>query len=119
METFGGFIKTKRIEKKMTLREFCKRTKVDPSNWSKIERGLLAPPKSKEVLGRIADILGIKQETEEWYTLSDLAVVAHVPAELLADQTLVNSLPIFFRTIRGQTPTEEELLDLVEMIRSA
>ena len=44
---FGKFIKERRIEKGLTLREFCKLIEVDASNWSKIERGLLSPPKSE------------------------------------------------------------------------
>jgi len=35
MMTFGEFIKNMRIEKRMTLREFCRAAKFDPSNWSR------------------------------------------------------------------------------------
>lgn len=46
---FAEYIKDLRVEKEITLREFCKISGLDPSNWSKIERGIHAPPKSKEV----------------------------------------------------------------------
>jgi len=50
MRKFGEYIKDLRVEKEITLREFCKTAGLDPSNWSKIERGIHTPPKSKEVL---------------------------------------------------------------------
>ena len=46
--TFGAFIKDARINAGLTLRGFCKIMKADPGNWSKIERGLLPPPKEQE-----------------------------------------------------------------------
>ena len=47
MLTFGEFIKQLRLQNRITLREFCRLAGIDPSNWSKIERGMLQPPKSK------------------------------------------------------------------------
>ena len=59
MITFGEYIRNLRIENNLTLREFCKSAKLDPSNWSKIERGIAPPPKSKIILHGIAEILHI------------------------------------------------------------
>ncbi len=64
MITFGEFIKNLRIERRMTLREFCWAAKFDPSNWSRIERGLAPPPKSKVVLQGIAEMLNVEEESE-------------------------------------------------------
>ena len=36
----------------------------------------------------------------------------------MADAELVKVLPVFFRTLRGQKPTEEEMTKLAEKIRS-
>jgi transcriptional regulator with XRE-family HTH domain len=117
MKKFGEFIKNLRIEKRITLREFCRLTNIDPSNWSKIERGILPPPKSKEVLNEISRILKIKKASDEWHTIFDLATIAHIPTELLPDQSVVEKLPIFFRTNRGQKPTRKELEELIKIIR--
>ena len=38
---FGEFIKEKRIEKGISLREFCKRIEIDASNWSKVDADYL------------------------------------------------------------------------------
>ena len=56
---FGDFIKEKRINKEITLREFCRQLELDASNWSKIERGVMSPPQDEEKLKQIAKVLGI------------------------------------------------------------
>jgi transcriptional regulator with XRE-family HTH domain len=117
MIKFGDFIKILRIEKGVTLREFCRLTNIDPSNWSKIERGILPPPKSKEVLNEISQALKIKKESDEWHTIFDLATIGHIPTELLSDQSIVEKLPVFFRTNRGQKPTRKELEELIKIIK--
>ena len=57
----------------------------------------------------------------EWYQFFDLAA-AHqgiVPADIMEDAELVKALPVFFRTLRGQKPTAEELRRIAEKIRKA
>lgn len=117
MKTFGNYIKEKRIEKKITLRKFCKQAELDPSNWSKIERELLQPPKSRFVLEIIAKILKMKKDSEEYYTLFDLAAISFVPKDLIEDEKILEKLPVFFRTVRGEPPTRKELEELINIIR--
>ncbi len=119
MLTFGEFVKQLRLQNRITLREFCRLTGIDPSNWSKIERGILPPPKSKQVLEGIAEILHIKKNSDDWYTLMDLAAITHIPTELLSNQSIVEKLPVFFRTLRGQKPSEQELDNLIKLIKES
>ena len=119
MLTFGEFIKQLRLQNRITLREFCRLSGIDPSNWSKIERGMLPPPKSKLMLEEIAKILKVKKNSDDWYTLMDLAAITHIPKELLNNQSIVEKLPVFFRTLRGQKPTEEELENLIKLIKES
>lgn len=117
MLSFGEFVKNKRTQNRITLREFCRRISVDPSNWSKIERGVLQPPKSKTVLNEIAKVLNINEKTEDYYTLFDLATISFLPKELVENESVVEKLPIFFRTLRGKKPSREELERLVELLQ--
>jgi transcriptional regulator with XRE-family HTH domain len=117
MLIFGAYIKECRINKGITLREFCRINNLDPSNWSKIERGLLPPPKSKEVLGELAKSLEIDQNSEAWNTLFDLAAISHIPPDLIADQAILEKLPVFFRTLRGDKPTREELEKVLKIVK--
>src|SRR5690349_15485378 len=113
MTRFENFIKEKRMAAQLTLRQFCHLASVDPSNWSKTERGLGEIPKSKEMLDRIAGILKLDQGDKA--TLIDLAIIASIPKDLRSDN-IIEKLPIFFRTVRGEKPTEAELRKLFETI---
>ena len=48
MTRFGKALKTARIAKQITLREFCRSNNLDCANMSKYERGILAPPANPE-----------------------------------------------------------------------
>jgi transcriptional regulator with XRE-family HTH domain len=115
--TFGTFIKDARLKTGLTLREFCRIMRVDPGNWSKIERGILPPPKSKKVLGKIADVLKLGEGSEEWHELFDLATISFIPPDLMDDRSVIEKLPVFFRTLRGERPARKELEDLIKKIR--
>jgi transcriptional regulator with XRE-family HTH domain len=117
MLTFGEFIRNLRIGKRLTLRQFCRSAKLDPSNWSRIERGLAPPPKSKVVLQEIAKILKIERESEEYKALFDLAAISHIPSDLISDEQVLDKLPIFFRTIRGEKPSRKELEELIRIMK--
>jgi transcriptional regulator with XRE-family HTH domain len=116
---FGEFIKERRIEKGISLREFCKRTEIDASNWSKVERGILAPPQDEEKLRKIAQVLNIKFGSSLWQEMKDKANIdaGIIPEDIRTDEKVLNSLPVFFRTIRSENPTPEELDKLIDMIR--
>jgi transcriptional regulator with XRE-family HTH domain len=116
---FGKFIKERRIEKGITLREFCKLIGTDASNWSKIERGQLAPPKNEDKLKKIAEILGIPVGSDLWVSMKDKAEIdtGNIPSDIRSDKELLGCLPMFFRTIRSEKPSAEDLDKLIEMIR--
>jgi transcriptional regulator with XRE-family HTH domain len=119
--TFGDFFKGKRIGLKKTLRQFCAENKLDPGNISRLERGLMLPPQGSDKLEEYARNLQIKKGSDDWYRFFDLARIeaGRIPEELMKDETLVASLPILFRTLRGKKISEKKLDELVEMIRKA
>jgi len=116
---YGEFIKELRMKKEISLREFCKRAEMDASNWSKIERGVLAPPQDEEKLKKIARVLGIKIGSDTWNEMKDLANIdaGIIPADIRSDEEVLKALPMFFRTIRSDKPTAEELDKLIDMIK--
>jgi transcriptional regulator with XRE-family HTH domain len=118
---FGQFVKQIRERQRLGLREFCIKNGYDPSNWSKIEREVLAPPRDEGTLREWAKALGLKQGSEDWLKFFDLAAVdsGRIPDYVLQDEKLVAQLPVFFRTISGQKPSREDLEKLLELIRSA
>ncbi|MSU60090.1 MAG: XRE family transcriptional regulator [Pedosphaera sp.] len=118
---FGEFIKQIRERQRLGLREFCLENEYDPSNWSKIEREVLPPPRDEETLRALAKQLGLKQGSEDWLKLFEYAAVdsGRIPDYVLKDEKLMAQLPAFFRTISGQKPSREDLEKLLELIRSA
>jgi len=118
---FGTFFKSRRLANKLGLREFCQKYGLDPGNISKLERGVFPPPASQKKLEEYASYLGIQQGSDDWYEFFDLAAseTGRIPPDLLSDERLVEKLPVFFRTIRGQKVSEEKLDELVNLIRGA
>jgi len=119
--TFGEFFKEKRIGIRKTLRQFCLDNNFDPGNINKLEQNTMAPPQNAGILERYAKALSIKKGTDAWYAFFDLAAADRgiIPQDLMSDQEVVKMLPAFFRTLRGQKPTEEEMIKLVEKIRKS
>ncbi len=116
---FGPYLELLRQQNRLTLRDFCRRAGADPANISRMERGLAPPPKSRDILERYAAALGLHDGTDDWYGFFDLAAADQgiVPADIMADADLVKALPLFFRTLRGQKPSPEEMRQVAEKIR--
>lgn len=118
---FGDLVKDLRIAQKKTLRQFCLDHGHDPSNWSKLERGINPPPRDEKTLERWARQLDLKAGTSEWQNFMDLADIARgeIPKHVLTDEELLKKLPVFFRSIRGAELTAEQLDDLIQKVREA
>lgn len=115
---FGNLFKEKRLARNLSLRQFCLENGFDPGNISKLERGLLKPPADEE-LEKYASALKIKKNSEEWKTFFDYAAVTRgeIPEGLMNDQEVVQHLPLFFRTLRGEKVPKEKLQELVNLIK--
>ncbi|HTS16296.1 MAG TPA: hypothetical protein VMP11_01860 [Verrucomicrobiae bacterium] len=118
---FGDLVKDLRIAQKKTLRQFCLDHGHDPSNWSKVERGINPPPGDEKTLARWAKQLGLEAGTDGWQTFMDLASVARgeIPQDIIDDEELVKKLPVFFRSVRGAELSEKELDDLIRKVKEA
>jgi transcriptional regulator with XRE-family HTH domain len=108
---FGEYFKRKRMETGKTLRQFCLDNGLDPGNISKIERGILPPPQSRDKLVHYAQCLGIVEGSDEWLVFFDTARTdaGRIPEDILADKDIVAHLPLVFRTLKGQKLTGEQL----------
>jgi len=118
---FGTFVKDKRLAADLTLREFCRRTGEDASNWSKIEREKMSPPKDRTKLLRIATALGIEKDSDDWNTLIDYADVDNgaIPEYIRSDREVLDALPLFFRTVGSEKPAVGELKELIRHLRGS
>jgi len=114
---FSTLIKDLRVAKRLTLREFCQLLGIDPSNWSKVERGINPPPSDVEFLERLAEFFELLPEKKQ--ELFDAAAVGRreLPQDLAEDALFTQALPAFFRAYRDHELTEEQLLSLAVDIR--
>lgn len=115
---FGEHIRERRLGMGLSLRAFCQKHNEDPSNRSKLERGILAPPDSYERILKIGLHLDYEEDSPEMRDLFDLAAVdrGRIPQDIQNDAEAMEKLPLVFRTLRG-TPTEEELMRLADIVR--
>jgi len=120
LKKFGNTLKNLRIQRGYSLRNICKLTGYDPSNWSKIERGKISPPSDEKILSKWARFLGLKDKRDAQRFI-DEAIVAQgiIPEDILSRSNAVDYLPAFFRTLRNKKPTKEEVDRLIELIRNA
>jgi len=117
--TFGEFVRVRRLGIGLSLREFCTEAETDPSNWSKVERGILPAPANREFLESLARLLKLKKGDKDWFTFFDLASLSQqkIPDDVYEDESVISALPVFFRTVRGEKPTEEELDKLIALLK--
>lgn len=118
MNTFGEYIKKKRISLGKTLRQFCLETGLDPGNISRLERGKLAPYSSKDKLHHLAKCLKIEEKSRELQEFLDLASAntGRIPQDL-AEGELTSHFPLLFRTIREKKFSKDELDELIKKIK--
>ena len=102
-ETFGDFVRNKRIGQSVTLRDFCRKMSVDASNWSKVERNILYPPRSKIMLNNIVELLNFNKDDCD--NLIDLAIFAYIPGDIKEDH---------FETVHKSCIPRSEIEGLIE-----
>ena len=114
---FSETVKSLRLTKRLTLRDFCEQIGIDPSNWSKVERGVNPPPSDVELLGRLAEFFGLAGAAKLAFMDEAALQRREIPVDVADNAILHKALPAFFRAARGHELTEVELKSLVEDIR--
>ena len=118
---FGKLMKSLRRKSGKTMRDFCLENKLDPGNYSRLERGMFPPPQREDLLEKYAIALGLARGSEDWLEFFDVAAACRgeLPHDLSNDERLLEKLPVLFRTLRGSQVSPEKLDDLIEKIRKA
>lgn len=111
-------------EKRMrigTVREFARETGLDVAYVSRLENGVILPPKDNAKLTKLASALGIAEGTEEWQRFFDLAAVAknQLPDDLRDDERIASVLPAFYRALRNKAMDDDELKKLLKLLKDS
>lgn len=118
---FGEFFKERRLSMRMTLRGFCEKNRFDPSNVSKIERGVWGPPETDDDRAKYAKALGLKKASSGWQSFMDLAEAEtkQFKVRKVTDERILQKLPVLFRAVDREDLTEKQLDKIIEFVRKA
>ena len=121
MDTFGSMLRERRKVLRLGLREFALRAEVDAVNLSKIERGRLNPPQTRDALDRICFALEYDPASQEAELLRDRAAAENgrLSEEILADEEIMSRMPVLLRTVHNKQLSAEQLDRLIEMIKES
>jgi transcriptional regulator with XRE-family HTH domain len=122
MAQFGELLKEYRLAGGWSLREFCSENGFDAGNYSKLERGRFPAPDSDERIEAYARALGLKEGSDQWFSLFDAAAAqrGRLPSDLLNDDEVIDKLPALFRTIRSEQQSGGiDFDELIERIRKS
>lgn len=111
---FGEYVRARREVLGQSLREFCELNGFDPGNTSRMERGVVPPPESEELVVRYGEALGLGVGSGEMVQLLDMAAAERgkLPSDISQHPELLKTLPAFFKTLRGRKDSfEEEVKD--------
>lgn len=114
---FTDTIKSLRLKKRLTLRDFCEQAGLDPSNWSKVERGINPPPGDVGLLERLAKFFDLTGAAKLAFMDAAALQRGELPPDVADHALLQKALPAFFRAARGHELTEAEMTNLAEDIR--
>jgi transcriptional regulator with XRE-family HTH domain len=114
---FNETVKSLRLAKRLTLRDFCEQVGLDASNWSKVERAVNPPPGDVELLERLAEFFGMTGAKKQAFMDQAALQRREIPPDVADNELLQRALPAFFRAARGHELTEAELNNLAADIR--
>ena len=97
MSKFGTFFRGMRAKAGLSLREFCIENGFDPGNISRLERGLVPPPESREKLDQYSRALRLKKGSDDCYLFYDLAAAerGRIPDDVMKDESLSTVCPSY------------------------
>lgn len=117
--SFGEYIKTKRLQKGLTLRGFCNKYSYDTAYISRLETNKLLPPIDQAKLETLASALSIKKDSTDWFTFQDLAANAHndLSADIKSDASeIISQLPTFLRTRDNKKINKDKVKELLNFL---
>lgn len=119
MPRFGELLRDHRRRVGITLRAFAADAGLDPAYISRIERGIIPPPKDESKVIALAETLGLTEGSEEWTAFTDAAALdaGRLPPDLAGDPALLDKMPLLFRTVRGQKVDRDDLARLFDFLK--
>jgi len=121
MNTFGEYIRTKRLKQDLSLREFCRIFGLDIANLSRLENNREKPSLREDKLEQLARALGIEKNTKEWIIFTDLAHQANkkLPVDIGNNTSeIMTLLPAFLRTKDNKQISNKQVEKLIKFLKN-
>jgi len=115
---FGAFVRSQRIKHLITGRDASQATGMLASNFSKLEHGVLTPPRDAEKQRKLSSAIGIPSGSEEEARFFDLAAKAtdSTPVDIAAIISANAAVPLLLRTIGNKRLGKSEMNRIVEIV---
>jgi hypothetical protein len=116
---FGKHLKDLRKASGKAARIVALEAGMQPSNYSRLEYGVINPPKPKSNLDRLARAVGILDSKEQMARFYDMAAAAlkSVPVDLADIISKDDAVPLMLRTIGNKKLTKQEIEEIVSLVR--
>jgi transcriptional regulator with XRE-family HTH domain len=115
---FGELVKQLRFDRQIGIREFCQKSGLPGSWWSKVERSLALPPRHPNFMPLVCRVLKISPNDHEAGLLLEAVDKAKL-REPYTDAEMAGKLPIIFGNDRGVPITEVQIDQLLTLLTEA
>jgi transcriptional regulator with XRE-family HTH domain len=112
------WLRDKRRDAGLGLRQFAVLIGESPANWCNFENGRRPAPQNEAKLRKIAQVLGIRELSEDWDTLFGIVRKPNKPpadVEHVAQRELV---PTLLRTIGERRLNKQQMERLIKYVRA-
>jgi len=116
---FGTYLKSLRKASGKAARIVALEAGMQPSNYSRLEYGVINPPQIKAKLDRLARAVGIIDNEAEMARFYDLAAMANqsIPLDLADIISKDDAVPLMLRTLGNKRLTKQEVEEIVRLVR--
>lgn len=115
--SIGEWLRIKRERAGLGLRKFALLIGDSPSNVCNIENEERPPWRNEPRLRKVAEVLGIKEHSEDWDTLFELARKPGQPPADLVTCLQGQMIPVLLRTFDEYQLSEQELEAVLKYVR--
>lgn len=116
-EVFGNWLREARKHASLGLRQFAGLIGDSPSNVCNLENGRRPIPTDPAKLRKMADVLGIRENSEDWGMLFGLARRPDQPPADILPIAMMEPVPTLLRTIKEYQLKPDEIDKLLKYVQ--
>jgi transcriptional regulator with XRE-family HTH domain len=111
------WIRDKRRAAEIGLREFAILIGESPANWCNFENGRRPAPQNEPKLRKIAQVLGIRENSEDWDTLFNIVRKPNRPPADIEQYAQTQLVPTLLRTIKERRLKRPQIEKLIKYVQ--